>query len=76
VLWSNIKIALQLVFVDLTTKLIICNGLVKSPPLLKDLRPTIIGEMHIREHRDITKIYNRIKHKYHWENPMYTQQQS
>ena len=57
------------IFVDSTTKLIICNGLVKYP--LKDLRSTIIGEMHCLPtggHRGVTKTYNRIKHKYHWEN--------
>ncbi|KAG5314888.1 POL4 protein, partial [Pseudoatta argentina] len=67
--WSNIKTALQLVFVDSSTNLIICNGLVKYLP--KDLRSTIIGEMHCLPtggHRGVTKTYNRIKHKYHWEN--------
>jgi len=29
--WSNIK-SLQLIFVNLTTKLIICNGMIKYPP--------------------------------------------
>ena len=65
--WSNIKTALQLIFMDSSTKLIICNGLVKYPP--KDLRSTIIGEMHCSPtggHRGVTKTYSRIK--YHWEN--------
>ncbi|KAG5314864.1 POL2 protein, partial [Pseudoatta argentina] len=69
VLWSNIKTALQLVVMDSTIKLIICNGLIKYPP--KDFRSTIIGEMHCLStgrHRGVTKTYNRIKHKYHWEN--------
>ncbi|KAG5311375.1 POL3 protein, partial [Pseudoatta argentina] len=44
VLWSNIKTALQLTFVNSSTKIIICNGLGKYPP--KDLHYTIIGEMH------------------------------
>jgi len=38
--WNNIKSLLQLTFINSTTKLIICNGMIKYPP--KDLRPTII----------------------------------
>jgi len=67
--WSNIKSLLQLTFTDSTTKLIICNGLIKYPP--KDLRSIIISETHCsptRGHRGVTKTYNRIKHKYYWEN--------
>jgi len=60
--WSNIKSLLQLTFIDSTTKLIICNGLIKYP--LKDLRSTIIGEMHCSPtggHRSVTKTYHGIK---------------
>jgi len=60
---------LHLTFIDSSVKIIICNGLVKYP--LKDLRPIIIGEMHCLPtggHRGITKMYNRIKHNYYWEN--------
>jgi len=67
--WSNIKSLLQLTFIDSATKLIICNGLTKYPP--KDLRSTIIGEMHCSPtggHRGVTKTYHRIKNNYYWEN--------
>jgi len=67
--WNDIKSLLQLAFIDSTTKLIICNGLIKYPP--KDLRSIIIGEMHcspIGGHRGVTKTYHRIKHNYYWEN--------
>ena len=46
------------IFVDSTTKLIICNGLVKYPP--KDLRSMIIGEIvylsediEVRHNKDV-----------------------
>ena len=67
--WNNIKPLLQLTFINSTTKVIICNGLVKYPP--RDLRPIIIGETHCLPtggHRGVTKTYNRIKHNYYWEN--------
>lgn len=67
--WNNIKSRLLSIFINVPTKLIICNGLVKYPP--KDLRTVIIGEMHCLPtggHRGVTKTYNRIKHNYYWEN--------
>lgn len=67
--WSIIKVQLQLDFADAPTKLIICNGMLKYPP--KDLRPIIIAETHCSPtggHRGVNKTYNRIKHKYFWEN--------
>jgi len=67
--WNNIKSLLQLTFVNSTTKLIICNGMIKYPP--KDLRSTIISEFHCSPtggHRGVTKTYHRIKHNYYWEN--------
>ena len=67
--WDNVKTQLQLTFLNAQTKLIICNGLVKYPP--KDLRSEIIAEMHCLPtggHRGVTKTYNRIKHRYYWEN--------
>jgi len=47
--WNNNKSLVQLTFIDSTTKLIICSGLVKYPP--KDFRSTIISEciVHLRE---------------------------
>jgi len=71
--WSNIKSLLQLTFIDSAAKLIICNGLIKYPP--KDLRSTIIGEMHCSPtggHRGVTKTYHRIKNNYYWENLKYS----
>jgi len=67
--WDNIKIQLQIAFLNAPTKLIICNGLIKYPP--KDLRSDIIAEMLCLPpggHRGVTKTYNRIKHNYYWEN--------
>jgi len=60
---------LQLTSVNSTTKLIICNGMIKYHP--KDLRPTIINEFHCSptgEYRGVTKTYHRIKHNYYLEN--------
>ncbi|KAL0128587.1 hypothetical protein PUN28_003742 [Cardiocondyla obscurior] len=67
--WSEIKNLLHIIFLNSPTKLIICNGSIKYPP--RDLRSSIIGEMHCSPtggHRGVNKTYNRIKHKYYWEN--------
>src|SRR5436190_152070 len=67
--WNNIKTHLRTIFMDAPVKLIICNGSIKYPP--KDLRSTIIGEMHCSPmggHRGVNKTYHRIKHNYYWEN--------
>lgn len=67
--WNHVKSQLRLAFAESSTKLIICNGLIKYPP--KDLRSEIIREMHCLPtggHRGVTKTYNRIKHNYCWEN--------
>jgi len=64
----NIKPLLQLTFIDLATKLIICNGMIKYP--LKNLRLIIIGEFYYSPTEDneaLQKLY-RIKHNYYWEN--------
>ena len=64
--WSEVLLALEIVFKNVNIKILICKETLRFVPL--DKRNEIFEELHsspIGGHRGVSKTYNRIKQNYY-----------
>ena len=69
VLWEEILATLKIAFLNSTVKIMVCIRITQYPT--KKQRNQLIEEAHssaIGGHKGVTKIYNRIRQRYSWEN--------